>query len=202
MKRYREVTPRHGLIGPVKPVRVPIWFVIVVWEGNEAKIAKKLGVENVYYPKLTRWVRPRRRKRGDPARVPKEYPLLPGFLFYDGDLGGEGGWVYFDKKVRGVLGVGGKPGIVQEAEINRLREAERAGDFDETRELFSGIVGKEFEIVNGGFAGRTAKVEMVSTGFVKLSFAGSRVPVVLPLSKFDEIRQRDELGLPGTRERR
>lgn len=199
MSAHREVKLRIGIgADDYKIIRLKIWFVILLWEGNEAKIAKKLGEENCYLPCMTKWARVRRRKKGEPSRVRKLFPLLPGFLFFSGDFDiEENHWVYNDKKVIGVL-----RGIVHDYEVERLRISEAGGDWDETRELFSGIVGTSFEIMTGPFANRTAHVVDIVQGHAILDLGGKSHPIMIPLSKLDEIREIPETGLPGTRARR
>ncbi len=172
-----------------------MWVALSCFEDAEKHVNEKLGVAG-YYPKKTLWSKSRRRKRkaGEPSRVRRDIALIPGYVFCQTDLISELdlNGVLRDRKVLGLLKTASTY-EVGEKEILALIRSEEAGDYDETRKLFSGIVGASHEIISGPFIGRTATVSAIENGNAVARIAGLEVTLKIPLPKFDEIRHTDQL---------
>jgi transcription antitermination factor NusG len=175
-----------------------MWIALIVFEDTEHLIEEELGAAG-YLPKQSFWVKSRLRKRkpGEPSRRRKFIALFPGYVFCDMNLISDHD-LFVVMKNRRVLGLlrNADTCMVDEKKLLAIQEAEKRGDYDETRKLFSSIVGTSHEIIAGPFIGKIAHVRDIVNGKIEadISTPGVRgaFPVKIPLSKFDEIRHTDE----------
>jgi len=159
-----------------KPLAEPKgnWYLFCVFAGSEAKLAEKIG-ETAYYPRRFVWVKRRGRlENGERRRERKYYPVIPGYIFYNGDPNDAAiSWLYNDRKFFGIRAVMTDDGPVfsrvPNVEIHRMRMAELAGAA-EVIEVFSVMVGERIEIATGPFAGKIGVVREIEFGRAKMEF--------------------------------
>lgn len=170
-----------------------MWIALIVFEDTELTIEEELGAAG-YVPKQSFWVKSRQRKRkaGEPSRRRKFVALLPGYVFCRRDLINDSAFraVLDNRRVIGLLR-NADTYEVGENKLLAIMAAEKSGDYDETRNIFSNIIGMSHEIILGPFAGKIAKVIDIERGKVVAEVAGMALPIQIPLSKFDEIRHID-----------
>lgn len=175
----------------LKPLPLPEptanWYLFSVFAGSEEKLASKIG-ETAYYPRRFVWQKLRRRlQSGVAVRVKKFFPVLSGYLFYNGELGHPGiEWMRNDRRVIGLRSVNGVPSPIRNEEIHRMRMAELAGSAEVT-EVFSVIVGEVIEITIGPFAGKIGVVREMEFGKTLVEFPLNRQFAKFSVSELGKI---------------
>lgn len=163
------------------------WHLISVWSMTEQRLADKIG-ETAYFPR--RVVVSRKRGKlvaGESRNVKKFFPVIPGYIFYNGRLDDPGiGWMWNDRRVFGIRSVDGRPSPVPNGDIHRMRMAELAGSA-EVMEVFSVIVGEVIEIVEGPYAGKIGVVRKMAFGKVLLDFPLERQFAKFSVSELGKI---------------
>lgn len=146
------------------------WFLLCVFAGSEAKLTDRIG-DTAYYPKRFVWVKRRGRlENGERRREKKTYPVIPGYIFYNGNPNDPAiSWLFNDNKFFGIRSVDGVFSRIPNVDIHRMRMAEMAGAA-EVIEVFSVMVGEKIEIVSGPFAGKIGVVREIEFGRAKMEF--------------------------------
>lgn len=144
------------------------WYLFVVRSMSEAKLAEAIG-ETAYYPQRFVWSKKRGRlKFGEERRFKKFYPMIPGYIFYNGEPDDRAiSWMWSDRRVLGLRAVDGRLSTVPNVDIHRMRLAEMAG-YEAVVEVFSVIVGEAIEIFSGPYAGKMGVVRDIEFGKVSL----------------------------------
>lgn len=163
------------------------WYLFSVFAMSEEKLANRIG-ETAYYPRRFVWKKRRGNlKLGENIRDKKFYPVMPGYLFYNGALNDSAiNWMHSDRKVLGVLSKDGIPSRVPNLDIHRMRMAELAGSA-EVIEVFSVIVGEVVEITNGPYTGKIGVVREIEFGKAMLDFPLNRQAAKFSVSELGKI---------------
>jgi transcription antitermination factor NusG len=164
------------------------WYVMEVFAGHEEYFYDRMG-DVVYFPRKVIWKKVRRvRKDGVREREKRSFPLIAGYLFLNAELEHPGvRWMFEDRRMIGVLSFAGQALRVPVRDILRLRIAENLGDYDETRKIFSSIIGTMVEVQSGPFAEKYVMVHSFSDGKFRGSLVGSDLEVQIPLSNIEKI---------------
>lgn len=160
------------------------WYVLAIRSQQHARLSvklEKLDVE-LWYPMRTVW-----RKHRNKPRTPKQYPLIPSYMF-----------VRFDPQVlsvRKILSIDGAinflssegfPQRVPEEAMRFIRDSEQRGNYDETlKRIEELIVGHEIIIDDGPFSGFPGKVTQIkgSTITADVWLFGRRQPIKINVDK-------------------
>lgn len=164
------------------------WYVLEVFAGTEEHFQAKGGAA-VYFPRKVIWKKMRRvKKDGNRAREKKSYPLIAGYLFLNSELDGPGvSEIFDDRRFIGVIAFAGTALKVPLVQILRLKKTEESGDYDETRKLFSSIIGTVVEVQSGPFAEKYVMMHSFHDGKFEGTLLGSDLKVQLPLSSLEKI---------------
>jgi transcription antitermination factor NusG len=164
------------------------WFVMEVFAGHEEYFFEKLN-EVIYFPRKVIWRKVKRVKK-DGVRLREKYaiPLIAGYVFLNSDLEHPGvRWMFEDRRLIGVLSFAGIPLRIPSGEVARLKLAESSGDYDETRKIFSSIIGTIVEVQSGPFAEKYVHVHSFHDGKFRGTLLGSDLDVQIPLSNLEKI---------------
>lgn len=128
----------------------------------------------VYLPRETRWHRATRRGKAEAKREPKSRPLMVGYLFV-GMCRLQS--VYHARQtdgIRSLVGVNGTPTAIPARFIERLKDREDRGYFDETRPITGRHkAGDKVTVTEGPFAHRLGEVlEEIPDGRLRVEIAG------------------------------
>ena len=165
------------------------WYALAVHSGTEAKISIKLGAA-CWYPQRVVWAKRRHRRKGE-GKQRKLYPLISGYLFVMQEHSASvRDLISDDKNVFGFVSVDGKPLGVSDREIAFLRQQESDGVYDETAlQHLAVMIGQEYLIMQGLFAGCTAKVKSIENKQFVVDIQGISQRVKIPVANFEKIRQ-------------
>lgn len=164
------------------------WWCIEVFAGSEEHFQKKIG-EAIYFPRKTIWRMLRKSQRnGGPARQRRTVPLIEGYVFLNGDINhAYHDWLESDKKFVGILSMMGVASPVRPAQIERLKVAEEALDYDETRKVFSSIIGTTVEVQKGALAGKMVFVRDFDDGKFTVQPVGDKMVFKISVSNLEKI---------------
>lgn len=181
----------HVDLASLKPIPQPEpkhhWYLFSVFAMSEARLVERIG-ETGYYPRREVWQKRRGNlKAGESRREKKFYPVIPGYIFYNGALDDDGiYWIYNDRRFIGVRSTDGVPSRVRNEDIHRMRLAELAGSV-EVSEIFSVIVGETIELVKGPYAGKIGIVREIEFGKAMLDFPLERQAAKFSVSELGKI---------------
>lgn len=186
----------HIDLESLKPILKPEpkgdWFLFSVFAMSEERLADKIG-ETAYYPRRVVWQKRRGNLRdGVPRREKKFFPVIPGYIFYNGALNDPGiQWIYNDRRFLGIVSYQDddellQPFSVRNVHIHRMRLAELEQSAEVT-EVFSVIVGEVVEITSGTYAGKIGVVREIEFGKAMLDFPLNRQAAKFSVSELGKI---------------
>ena len=152
------------------------WAVGQVMGGHEAKAQQRLTLHGcvAYLPVVTRLARPGGKRKPEVIRV----PLLPGYMFLDIRTIDDWGRVHDVPWILGFLGAEGRPAVLSDPAIDKIRAIEAEGAVEPvTDPLTVFVIGERLRIMTGPFGGMRSFVERFKDGRVRLR--GGELPIVV-----------------------
>ena len=139
------------------------WYLLAVVPQREKSVAERLSeINEVYFPRRTVWARVRKSqvKKVGANRQPREHAAFSGYLFVKAPL-----QLDRRRKVDGLIsfvGIGGVPVELSEELIDDLKNREKCGEFNETKEPdLSQLIGSTFQLRSGPLKGIAVKVSSI-----------------------------------------
>ena len=167
------------------------WYAIACSSKYEDKIADKIG-SYAYVPHRTVWRKVRKNQRiaGKSGRIKKFYPLIPGYVLVNLQLGDD---IYAvlrrDRHVFGFIsGYGGSPLKIKDYEIDYLKSRENMGHYDETKEILRKLIGGRFELHDGALEGKRITISSIKNKDLIIDVEGYTSPVMVSIASFEKIR--------------
>jgi transcriptional antiterminator NusG len=172
------------------------WYIVHVYSGFEKKVmssikeqAQQQGLADLFEEIMVPVEEVVEVKRG--KRVNAERKFFPGYVLVKMELNDET-WhlVRNTSKVTGLLGSGGRPTPIPDAEAERIVRQVQEG-VEHPRPLFSFISGDQVRVTDGPFSSFSGVVEEVDEGKgrlkVSVSIFGRATPVELEYSQVEKL---------------